>query len=411
MLSNPLSSIDPKLLGERLRHARRARAFTQEQVAEALGYARTTIIAIEKGERRVTSEELLRLVQHYGRSVSEFVSQQTNTQSLVPQFRSGPPTARAVAKLVESDFTDAAEKLEGLATDYQELENLCEMALPKDYPPIYRVEDSFNQPEELGEEIAQKERARLGIGDAPISDLRALLEETVGLRIFYYRMASAIAGIFACNDDLGGCIGINSRHPAARGNFSLAHEYAHFLTTRYQADVALESGGWGRLPTERFADSFAGHFLMPRNGVSRRFSELTDARQGVPRIADLVQLAHLYSVSVQAMCLRLEELKRLPFGTWDNLKTNGFRPDQAKVTLGMSSTSENRDPLPQRYILLAYRAFDSALVSEGRLAKMLRTDRVSARLMLEKVAGTIDSNTGGEYFPLMCDFAAPLVNV
>lgn len=43
--------------------------------------------------------------------------------------------------------------------------------------------------------------------------------------------------------------------------------------------------------------------------------------------------------------------------------------------------------------------------------KILRANRVSARLVLEKVAGTIDSNTGGEYIPLMCDFAAPLVNV
>src|SRR5207245_1902960 len=143
--------------------------------------------------------------------------------------------------------------------DYRDLEEMCEMPLPKDYPPTYRVEDSYNRPEELGEQIAQADRARLGLADAPIADLRALLEEAVGLRIFYYRMASGIAGVFACNDDLGGCVGINSQHPAARENFSLAHEYAHFLTTRYQADVALESGGWGRLPTERFADSFASN--------------------------------------------------------------------------------------------------------------------------------------------------------
>ena len=411
MLSNPLENIDPKTLGERLRRARRARALTQEQAADALGYARTTLVAIEKGERRVTSEELLRLVGHYGRSVAEVVAPETRgASSLVPQFRSGPPTARAVAKLTEKDYLEAADQLERLAVDYRELEELCGMPLPKDYPPVYRVEESFNQPEELGEEVAQEERARLGIGDAPINDLRACLEEAVGLRIFYYRMASAIAGIFACNDDLGGCIGINSRHPTPRGNYSLAHEYAHFLTTRYQADVALESGGWGRLPAERFADSFAGHFLMPRNGVSRRFSELIDARQGVPRIADLVQLAYLYSVSVQAMCLRLEELKRVPTGTWDKLKSKGFRPDQAKATLGMTGTNEDRDPLPQRYVLLAHRAFEHALVSEGQVAKILRLDRVSARLMLEKVAGTIDSDAGGEYVPLMCDFAAPLVN-
>jgi Zn-dependent peptidase ImmA (M78 family)/DNA-binding XRE family transcriptional regulator len=410
MLPNPLTTIDPKILGERLRVARRARGFTQEQAADALGYARTTVVAIEKGERRVTTEELIQFAHHYGRKVSELVGQQTNTQPLVPQFRSGPPTARTIATISETGFLEAAEYLEGLAGDYRELEDMCGMSLPKDYPPIYRVEDSFNEPEELGEEIAQEERARLGLGDAPITDLRALLEEAVGLRIFYYPMASGIAGVFACNDELGGCVGINSRHPSARGNFSLGHEYAHFLTTRYQADVALDSGGWGRLPTERFADSFAGHFLMPRSGVSRRFSDLTDARKGSPRIADLVQLAHFYGVSVQAMCLRLEELKRVPSGTWDKLKDGGFRPDQARMTLGIVKTEENREQLPQRYVLLAHRAFESGLLSEGQLAKKLRTDRVGARLMLEKVAGVIDDHSEDGYVSFVCDFAAPLVN-
>jgi len=331
-------------------------------------------------------------------------------QPLVPQFRSGPPTARAIAKLVEDDFIAAAEELESLASDYYALEEMCGMPLPMDYPAIYRVENSYNRPEELGEEIAQAERARLGLGIGPIADLRALLEDAVGLRVFHYKMASAIAGIFACNDQLGGCIGINSQHPTARRNFSLAHEYAHFLTTRYQADVALETGGWGRLPAERFADSFAGSFLMPRSGVSRRFSELTDARQGSPRIADLVQLAHSYGVSVQAMCLRLEDLKRLPSGTWDNLKEKGFRPDQAKATLGLVPKDANRDLFPRRYLLLAYRAFENGLLSQGQLAKKLRTDRVGARIMLEQVAGAVDNFTDSGYVSLLFDFAAPLVN-
>ena len=94
-------------------------------MAAALGYARTTVVAIEKGERRVTSEEFLKLVQHYGRSVADFVAPPANVQSLIPQFRAGPPTARATAKLPEEGFLEAAEALEALATDYRELADLC----------------------------------------------------------------------------------------------------------------------------------------------------------------------------------------------------------------------------------------------------------------------------------------------
>jgi Zn-dependent peptidase ImmA (M78 family)/transcriptional regulator with XRE-family HTH domain len=411
MEHNPLQSIDPKIIGERLRNARRARGMTQGQAADALGYARTTVVAIEKGERRVTEEELIRFAEQYGRSVSEFVTMRTNTQPLVPQFRSALPASRPGVPLAEEEFLKVAEELESLTADYLELEQLCEMPLPKEYPAVYRLEDSYNHPEELGEEIALEVRNRLGLGDAPIPDLRALLEEAVGLRVFFYPMPSLIAGLFACNDVVGGCVGINSQHPAARENFSLAHEYAHFLTTRYQADVALESGRWMRSPAEQFADSFAGNFLMPRSGVIRRFSELKDAREGEKniRIADVLHLAQFYGVSVQAMCLRLEELRRLPSGTWDTLKSRGLKPERARAALGLVAATDNRQLLPQRYLMLAKRAYDAGLLSEGQLAKKLRTDRVSARLMMERLETLIDYKTGSGYLPLELDLATRLV--
>ena len=46
-----LNQLDPKALGQRLQEARKARGFTQQQIADKLGVARTTLIAIEKGER------------------------------------------------------------------------------------------------------------------------------------------------------------------------------------------------------------------------------------------------------------------------------------------------------------------------------------------------------------------------
>ena len=45
-------SIEPRRLGGRLQEARAARGLTQQDLADVLGLARTTITAIEKGERR-----------------------------------------------------------------------------------------------------------------------------------------------------------------------------------------------------------------------------------------------------------------------------------------------------------------------------------------------------------------------
>jgi len=41
--------------------------------------------------------------------------------------------------------------------------------------------------------------------------VRERLENDVGSRIFYLPMASKIAGLFAYNDELGGCVGIITR--------------------------------------------------------------------------------------------------------------------------------------------------------------------------------------------------------
>ena len=79
-----LDTIDPATIGERLADARRERRLTQQRVADALDVARTTIIAMEKGERRPRASELIKLAQIYGRAVSELV--QPERHALSPDF-------------------------------------------------------------------------------------------------------------------------------------------------------------------------------------------------------------------------------------------------------------------------------------------------------------------------------------
>ena len=87
MQKHILDQIDPKVLGARLAQARKARGMTQQAVADEMEVARTTLVAVEKGERRVTPEELIGLAALYGRPVAEFVSKQVVTTGFVPQFR------------------------------------------------------------------------------------------------------------------------------------------------------------------------------------------------------------------------------------------------------------------------------------------------------------------------------------
>jgi Zn-dependent peptidase ImmA (M78 family)/DNA-binding XRE family transcriptional regulator len=421
MEKNILENLDPGILGARLQEARKARGATQQDVATHMNMARTTLVAIEKGERRLTPAELINLAEFYGRPVSEFVGRQSIVEGFVPQFRANLSKEKAAsikgkqkpvpdadeiempADQSEIELEQAAIELQRFAEDYVELERICGEPMAKLYMPPYSV--SGASPEQAAEEVAAAERNRLGLGDGPLSNLRERLENDVGLRIFFFRMPSKVAGLFAYNDLLGGCIGINSEHPRDRRNWSLAHEYGHFLTSRYQIEVTFLAGSKRTSAHERFADSFAECFSMPANGLNRRFTEVYRLREKSISLADLITLADLYQVSAQALILRLENLKRLPGGTWDKLVRDGFKVRQAQQMLGIEANPPFKESLPLRYKTLAVSAYNQGELTEEQLMKYLRTNRVQARSIVEEINQRIVAEVEGEFRNLALDLA------
>ncbi|MGD0956155.1 MAG: XRE family transcriptional regulator [Candidatus Acidiferrales bacterium] len=394
-----LEQVDPRTLGLRLQEARKAAGMTQQQVADRLGMARTTIVAIEKGERRVVPHELLQLASLYGRSVSSLVSKRAVTESLLTQFRanqreSGP------------GFDEATNELQSRSEDYVELERMVGAPSANRFPPEYDTKGG--PPERIAEDVATAERNRLGIGDGPIGNLRDRLETDVGIRVFYFPMESRIAGVFGFNDILGACVGVNSNHPRDRRNWTLAHEYGHFLMDRYQVEVTVLTTDRKFIGKERLADSFAKYFLMPASGLNRRFTELLRANEKGVTLADVCTLSNLYQVSVQALVLRLEELSRLPTGIWERLRAEGFKVQHAQKLLGIDANPPILERLPRRYVALAVEAFRRGQLSEGQLSRYLRTDRVSVRSLMESLSKEIHVENGGEFRAITPDLAQTL---
>jgi Zn-dependent peptidase ImmA (M78 family)/transcriptional regulator with XRE-family HTH domain len=360
-----------------LQEARKARGLTQQDAAHELGLARTTVTAIEKGERRVQPEELLQLARLYGRAVSDLVREREVAEEFAVQFR----VAIAQAGRHQGGLQQATQEFQRLCEDYLELEQLCGSPLTRTYPPQYSI--GGVSPEEAAEDIATAERNRLGLGDGPILPLREILENDVGLRIFYPNLLPHIAGMFCYTETLGGCMAINQAHPEERRRWSLAHEYAHFLTRRFRPEVSVMFV-YARVPaSERFADAFAGAFLAPTNGLRRRFNELSRLRQGKVTPAEICRLAHYYFMSVEAMTWRLESLHLLPSGTWDRLRDRGFKLREAQTILGPEPYRQADHLLPLRYRYLAVEAYQRGELTEGQLARFLRVDRVEARRLVQ----------------------------
>jgi Zn-dependent peptidase ImmA (M78 family)/DNA-binding XRE family transcriptional regulator len=376
-------------LGARLRAAREARGLTQAQAAAELQVSRPLLIAMEKGSRQVQPEELIKLARFYGKPVSDLLRPTEPPVAIGARFRA------ALASAPETDnLPDLIARLEELADNYLDLLRRAGADPPGQYPPVRRIDHL--DPAQAGEDLASEERNRLGIGDGPIQRLREVLEIDVGLRIFIEPLPSRVAGLFVYVESLGGCIALNANHPSERRRWTLAHEYAHFLVSRDRAEVTLVSHRRQAPESERFADAFAANFLMPRSGLSRRFNELKRSKAGPITAAALVQLAHAYRVSVQALTLRLEDLRLVRAGTWDRLRDNNFQPRAAARMLGLEADDEYAaESLPFHYCILATQLYADGEITEGQLARYLSTDIVGARRVYQRLTETRDVSDEG----------------
>ncbi len=384
---NPVT-IDPTLLAERLARFRAAAGFTQQQAADAIGVARTTLTAIEAGQRQARSNEIVQLARLYGRTVHDLVrpSAETDVESFAVQFRAA---RRPPGTTEDDDLRHDIALFERLCQNYRELEALTDEPLLRRYPEEYDIHGL--DIDRAAEEVAEAERNRLRLGDGPIVNLWDTLEFDVGLRIFAPPFKTKrLAGLFAFTQSLGGCIAVNGEQPEVRRRWSACHEYAHFLTERHRAEIAIYYQYERKPSSERFADAFAQHFLMPTSGIVRHFHEQRRAKGDEPPTAgDVVILSHRYRVSFQAMMHRLETLRLIPPGAWERLAAEGFRPGEARGLLGLSSLQPERNTVPLRYETLAIRAYESGQLSEGQFAAIMQTDIVGAReTVLEYFAGT-----------------------
>lgn len=374
----PLDGLSSQQVGERLRIARESRKFTQADVADKLGIARTTLVAVEKGQRKARIDEIRQLAGLYGISINELLREEAVHADLAPQFRrffsNQDDAAEAAAKLL-SDLSKAET----------ELENILGVKRLRNYPQERQVlvGDVRSQAEHDAAELRQW----LGLGLKPVTDIITLLEMDLGVRVYIRKLDTRISGLFIYDDALGACMLLNASHPKERRTQTAAHEMAHLISTRRQAELLKERGNENSRE-ERYASAFARAFLTPARAVMQKFKEVTAGSKKLTR-RHVIVLAHYFGVSREAMVRRLEELGLTKRGTWDWFESyGGITDDQARQVLGdlvgsdSAKTDANR-PTTLRLMLLAEEAFCRGFMSEGQLARMLHLDRVEVRKMFD----------------------------
>lgn len=376
-------------IGERLRVAREAAKVTQATAAEALNVARTTVVAIEQGQRRPRLEELQRFAVLYGKSVNGLLRREAVQVDLKPRFR-------RVAG-ADADVEAAAALLTTLVQAELELEDLLGVRRQRNDPP--------ERPLLPGNVVLQAEqdaaelRHWLGLGVASIQDMIALLELQLGARVFVRRLPAKISGLYAYDERAGACILLNAAHPKDRRAQSGAHELGHFLSARHAPD-ALYTGSSETSREERYAIAFARAFLTPARAVMAMFKDVTAGQTQLTR-RHIIILAHAFGVSREAIVRRLEELGLTKAGTWDWFEHHGgITDDQARQVLGDAIGSDPgrvdaARPISLRLALLAGEAWYKELLSEGQIASLLQLDRIEVRELIDAYE---DEGVGREDF-------------
>jgi Zn-dependent peptidase ImmA (M78 family)/DNA-binding XRE family transcriptional regulator len=369
-------SLDPGLVGRNLVGARKRASLTQSQVAERVGISRATLVAIENGQRPPNGAVLVAIADALGVRVRDLVSLPPTDEEALVRFRGIVRTDDALRAAVDAivDFGRYVVLIEGKAAKKPARRSVPTVTLDPD-----------SDVNDAAEQLALAERARLNLGDGPIPRLRTVLEQSVGMFVFTIAelAKTKIAGLFTFANDIP-LVGLNpAQRDARRACWTLAHEYAHFLTNRFDAEVTYPEGSRrSRDAYEVFADRFAAFFLMPTSGLTRRLLEVAGDKRNIS-VANILSLAAEFEVSFRAMCERLAELDRIPRDTYEYVMARGLRPMEAERQLGIKRDEEPFAPYPQRYLYLLSMLYRDGEISEGDAAAFLRTDRLNAREILE----------------------------
>ena len=364
-------------IGERLRLARESVKFTQASAAEAIKVARTTIVAIEQGQRRVRMDELQKLATIYGTSANAILRREAVHLDMVPRFRKLPQ--------IDGDaIENSARLLNDLVRAEVELENALGVTRTRNYPPERPILPGDVRAQ--AEQDAQELRDWLGLGPGPILDIVSILDQ-LSIRVYVRRLDGSVSGLFAFDDAVGACILLNASHPAERFRQSGIHELAHFISARRQPEALTEDEKFSSRE-ERYAGTFASSFLAPARAVRQRFVEITAGQSHLTR-RHIILLAHAFGVSREAIVRRLEDLSLAKNGTWDWFQKNGgITDEQARQVLGdlpdrTMNAAEAQGLVPPRLALLARETWKRGFYSEGQLARLLHLDRHEMREVLD----------------------------
>lgn len=281
-----------RMVGKRIRLARKEMGLTQQQLSQVLDFKDRQILAnIEAGGRNVSTDELLTIMKHSGKSLDYFTDPSLVVEQEIFSWRA----ERDLAVISEYE-----RKARGIIGAYR---NICNLLGEKPNPITTMLnittQSLYEDAQSAGEYIAEK----FNLGDVPADTLPSVCENKLGIIVLCIDAPPEISGA-ACYLDEVRFILINVNEPLTRQNYDLAHELFHLLTWSQLKPEAVDTEDNKRIRTEQLADNFAAALLMPRASLEKHW----ESARNKNITARINSVAKRMKVSSLAMRWRLKNL-------------------------------------------------------------------------------------------------------
>lgn len=314
-------------LGDVLTSARARARYSQDDVGAALGISRAMVSYWESGTRAPNDRQLSALARFYGVELAALVEPrpiEAAVDDLAAVLLRSAPEIEAVAAGGVRDFVRFLGRFAELAQVMNEpIRGLAQS--PFVQRRQYVQKDDFRRK-------AREVRGHLGLGVGPTPDLGAVCE-ALGVAVYLASLgpdlSRAPSGAFLNHPDVGFAILVNADMTPGRRCFAIAHELAHALFHSREANHVL-SMGFG--PRERFANLFAGEFLMPSDGV-RRYAEAIGLPPRLTDPVDIIPIQRYFGVSWPTALVRLRQMNAITQDTYAELRPS-VQPESLARALG-----------------------------------------------------------------------------
>lgn len=340
-----------RMIGRRIAIARDESGLSQEDFSKALKFNdRQTLSYIETGKRKVTTEEMMRIMEVLKRPLEFF----TDSLTLVGE---GEFCWRASADdSILSGFEDKAKTwIAAYRFFCEELNEPLNPIIPSlPVTPKSQYEDVW--------EIADTLVKSWGLGDYPAKNLIEKVETELKILVLYVDSPEKISGAACRLTDLNTIL-INRKEPDGRKNFDFAHELFHLLTWEQLPPDRIDGERGGKSKRrEQLANNFAAALLMPRQTLQRKW----DAKGNCEIHKWLNQTAEEFGVTSVALRNWLINLSLISES--DTLEIHDVR-------LTWNGQAPSKKNLPQLYskafVEKLHKAIDKGYISVRRAATLL----------------------------------------